>query len=107
MPSGRTAEGRRLREFRASLVQHVGGNPTTAQQALIAATTVLQMQITRMDVKAFRNSGMSEHDSRVYYAALGALRRNLQALGLESRAAPKQPDAYELIANIQAAHRGR
>ena len=68
MPSGRTAEGRRLREFRAALVAHVGGKPGAVRQILIDRSTVLQAHLTKLDRRAEAEGSLSEHAMREYIA---------------------------------------
>jgi hypothetical protein len=90
LPSARTGEGRRLREFRADLTAHVGGKPNATQRALIDRATVLQHHLTAMDRKATAADGiMSDHASRQYLAWTGALSRLLRQLGLDATPPPK------------------
>ena len=93
IPSGRTGEGKRLREFRAGLIRHLGGSPSFTQQALIDRCVVLQGQLSAMDRKAAAEGGISQHQTKVYLAWDGALRRALIALGLTSSPAPASTSA--------------
>ena len=85
LPSGRTGEGRRLRELKAGLLAHVGENPTVTQRILVNRAVSLQQHLTAMD-RRFVDSGgqmLSEHAGQQYIAWSNAMLRTLIALGLE------------------------
>ena len=105
LPSARTGEGRRLREFRADLVAHVGGTPSATQRALIDRATVLQWHLTQMDAEALAGGVMSGHRRREYLAWDGALRRALVALGLKG-AASGAPSKSEILRALYGQQEG-
>ena len=102
LPSARTGQGKRLREFRAGLIEHVG-KPSLVQLALIDRATVLQHHLVTMDRQAAAAGGMSEHAQRRYLAWDGSLRRALLALGLEAAPPPVVSLADRLAASPSAA----
>ena len=101
LPSGRMAEGRRLREFRADLIAHCGGRPSAVQQTLIDRATVLQHQLTTYDRRAKADGGLSDHATRVYLAWQNTLTRTLLAIGLDARHA-RAPTPQEALATVRA-----
>jgi hypothetical protein len=52
---GRSREGRFMRAYEQSLVQHVGGEPTAVQRVLISRATRLAMHIELMDTSTDRD----------------------------------------------------
>ncbi len=87
LPSARTGEGKRLREFRIGLIAHVG-RPSLVQLALIDRATVLQHHLTTFDRKAAADGGMSDHTTRVYLAWQNTLTRTLAQLGMKGAPTP-------------------
>jgi hypothetical protein len=85
----RTRESRLLEATQASLTQHVGGQPSAAQQILIQRCARLQLFVEAMDKRAFEAGGMSERDSRMYLAWCNSLRRALAQLGMAEAPATK------------------
>jgi hypothetical protein len=88
MPSGRLKEGRRLRAFRAALIAHCGGAPTLVQATLIDRAVMLQCHVSRMDEKALRDGGLSDHATREYLAWSNSLGRTLALIGFDPAPAP-------------------
>ena len=95
MPSGRTTEGRRLREFRDALILHVG-TPSMPQLVLIDRCTMLQRHLSRLDTRAAAE-GLSEFTMRQYISWQNCLTRALRELGMQG-APPRVPTIDELIA---------
>ena len=91
LPTARTAEGRRLREFRQGLIDHLGGQPNTVQLTLVDRATVLMHHLNHLDRRAEIEGGLSEHSTRVFLAWQNTLTRTLQAIGLHP--APPSPGA--------------
>ena len=83
---GRTKEARLVRETRADLTAHVGGNPSATQRALIERAVQLSLRIAAMDRKFGQAGTMTEHDSRTYLAWSACLSRAMRDLGLKSAA---------------------
>ena len=95
----RTREARLMRETRAELTAHVGGNPSATQRVLIDRATRLTLQLAMLDARA---EGMTEHDSRTYLARTNTLTRLMRQLGMTG-AAQRPPSLRDHIANRQAA----
>jgi hypothetical protein len=78
-----------MREARAELVAHVGGNPSATQRALIEQCVQLRLRLAVMD-RAFAEAGgtMTAHDSRTYLAWSNSYSRTLRQLGLKGAPAP-------------------
>jgi hypothetical protein len=78
-----------MREARAELVAHVGGNPSATQRELIEQCVQLRLRLAVMD-RAFAEAGgtMTAHDSRTYLAWSNSYSRTLRQLGLKGAPAP-------------------
>lgn len=98
---GRTKEARLLRETRAELAQHVGGNPSATQRALIERAAQLSLRIALIDQRFAETSTQTEHDSRTYLAWSNSLSRTMRELGVH--AAPARPKTLEQIFAAKAA----
>lgn len=90
----RTFEAREFEQFRADLVEHVGGAPNVTQRALIERAAWMRLQIVMMDTK-LGCGDFTEQDSRVYLAWVNSLGRLLARLGLEPPASAKPADPME------------
>jgi hypothetical protein len=86
---GRRAEARRLKEVRAELTAHVGGNPSTTQKMVIARIAMLTLRMELMDGRALKTGDMTEKDAREYLAWNNTVSRMLMQLGVH--AAPARP----------------
>ena len=91
-----------MRETRAELTAHVGGNPSATQRALIERAVQLTLRIGAMDRKFGQSGEMTEHDSRTYLAWSACLSRAMRDLGLKP-AASAPPSLREHIAARSAA----
>ena len=89
-PDRRTREARLLKQMRQELSQHLGGNPTPMQRALIERAAMLQLRCAKFDEKIIDGT-FSEYDSKVFLAFSNSLTRTMKALGLEPAAANKPP----------------
>jgi hypothetical protein len=90
LPSGRFAVGKRLREFKASLIAHLGGQPTAVQSALIDRAVALQHHLTALDRKTVdTGQPMSGNDTERYIALDMRFTRIMRQLGLEAAPPPK------------------
>lgn len=97
---GRTREARLMRQTRKELVEHVGGQPSATQRALIERAVSLALRIGLMDAK-FAEGGMTDHDTRTYLAWSNAYSRLLRHLGLKG--APQHaPTVQERVAAFRA-----
>jgi hypothetical protein len=85
----RSREARLMREFRAELVRHVGGKPSTVETGLIERAAQLQLRLAIFDARFAEQGDMTEHDSRTYLAWSNSLARTLAVLGLK----PSKPKA--------------
>lgn len=80
---GRRKESKLLERVRSELIQHVGGNPTATQRAMIDRAAWLSLHIALMDARAIEEgSALSERDSRQYLAWSNSLTRTLRELGI-------------------------
>lgn len=79
---GRTKEGRLLRDTRADLVAHCGGQPSATQKALIERAALLTLHVARLDREALAGGGFSEATARQYLAWSNSLGRTLASLGV-------------------------
>jgi hypothetical protein len=103
IPSGRTAEGRRLREFRDSLIRSVGGTPAPALLALIDRATVLQHHPTTFDRKNTETDGIpSLHSERRHLAWENTFTRLMRELGRHSAKPPTRTLADHLAEKAAA-----
>jgi hypothetical protein len=84
----RTREARLMRETRADLVKHVGGQPSATQRALIDRAVRLTLQLHLMDAKQ-ADAPLTEHDGRTYLAWCNTLTRLMRQLGLEGAKASR------------------
>lgn len=100
LPSAATAEGKRLREFHAGLIAHVGGSPSFTQLVLIDRCTMLQQHLTAFDRRAAAEGGLGDLAGRQYLAWQNTLTRTLVQLGLQ--ASERKADPFELIAAMTA-----
>jgi hypothetical protein len=98
---GRSREGRFMRAYEQSLVQHVGGEPTAVQRVLISRATRLAMHIELMDRPSLQGDGITERDGR-QYSAWSDLCRTLKQLGIKGAVA-HQPAIGDLLGQGQAA----
>lgn len=99
----RTAEARFMRDVRAELTAHVGGNPSATQAAMIDRAAWLRLHLRTMDNRTAENRSMSEPDTRTYLAWTGALRRVMDALGpAVPPPSERKPDLRQHLANRAA-----
>src|SRR5271169_5875009 len=63
---GRTREAQGLRRFRKQLVEHVGGTPSVAQEALISSICQLRLRLLALDQSFATRGTMTETESRHY-----------------------------------------
>ncbi len=99
----RTREARLIRETRAELVRHLGGNPSATQAAMIEQAVQLRLRLAVMDRKFAEGGEQTLHDSRTYLAWSGSYTRLLARLGLEAAPAPVVSLADRLAASPAAA----
>jgi len=100
---GRTREARLMRDFRARLVEHVGGKPSATQSALIDRATWLALHVAQLDQRTADNRAMSEHDARTYLAWSNSLTRTLRELGMEGASSPGPAPSLRTYLASQAA----
>lgn len=101
----RTRHGRLLRDVRADLVKHCGGNPSPVETALIERAAMLTLHTALFDAKALDQGGLSEEDSKKYLAYSNSLTRTLTALGLKG-ATSEAPTLAEYWRDKKAAGGG-
>ncbi len=99
---GRSAEARRMKEIRAELFEHLGGQASKTQAMLIGRIAVLTLRIELMDRAALKGGAVPDNDAKQYLAWNNALSRMLRQLGLKGTPA-KAPSLAEHIASKAAA----
>ena len=96
----RTREARLMRETKAALIAHVGGEPSATQKVLIERAVRLTLQLAMMDAKQ-AGFALTEHDGRQYLAWTNTLTRLMRQLGLVGAPA-RVPTLPEYLANRAA-----
>jgi hypothetical protein len=99
----RSREAKVLVAARRELTAHVGGSPNSVQRVLIERASRLMLYLEMMDAKAFEAGSLTEHDSRVYLAWVGALRLCLREIGIDE--APSAKGEATLADYVKAAAR--
>jgi hypothetical protein len=94
-PDGRTREARLLRETRARLVAHVGGNPSATQASQIDRAAWLTLRLAQFDTMRARGEAV---DDTLYLAWSNSLSRVMQRLG--PAAPPPAPSLSEYLAAL-------
>ncbi len=82
---GRTRTGKLMRDIRAALVEHVGGEANAAQQLIIHAATIKIMRCILIERRVLSEQSLDEGDRHQYLAWSNSLRRDLEALGVAGR----------------------
>ncbi len=72
-----------MKEIKSGLVEHLGGNPSTAQRMLIDRIAALTLRLELMDKEALAGKPETERDARSYLAWSNGLARMLHKLGLQ------------------------
>ena len=98
---GRTMIAKLMRETRAALIAHVGGEPSATQRALIERVVWLTVKCSLIDAKIVAGTD-NYYDSKSYLAWSNALRRALRDLGFQSSEA-KQPSLADVLCQGDAA----
>ena len=94
---GRSREGRFLRRYERMLTDHVGGNPSIVQRALISRGARLALHLELMDERSLAGDHVfTVHDHNHYISWSNALARLLGRLGLKA-AADKPPTLADLF----------
>lgn len=92
---GRTRLAKLMRETRSALIEHVGGDPSATQRALIERVVWLTVKCSQIDAKIVAGTD-TEYDGKSYLAWSNALRRALRDLGMAPKAA-RPPSLAELL----------
>jgi hypothetical protein len=86
----RTREGAFLHDYECMLIEHLGGNPTITQLALINRTARLALHLELLDQKALnKRRALTPTDCHFYGVWANSLSRHLQKLGFK----PVKPPA--------------
>jgi len=101
---GRSKEARLLRQMRAELTAHVGGNPSATERAVIERVAILALHMAAIDRKAMEGGTLTELDSRTYLAWSNAFTRTITRLGPARSGAPAP--AGSPLQNYMAAKAG-
>jgi hypothetical protein len=103
---GNAPEARFIRQLRADLIRHIGGQPSATQRIAVERATMLAFHLAKIDAAALAAGEMSDHGRKQYLAWDGSLRRALQALGMKAAPTPKerwQPYAPPVPPTVNAA----
>ena len=92
---GRTHGGRRYREVCADLVDHLGGEATAPQEAIIRRAAALAIWCEQAETDQAQGKDL---DIAAFTTATNTLRRLLADLGLERRARDVTPSLQSYIA---------
>ena len=105
--SGRTRNGRFLKQTREELTQHLGGGPLSAtQRVLVERVAWLRLHVALFDERVGVEP-MSDRDRASYLAFSNSLVRATRELGLEPAAPPVRPRTLaDINAEIAAARNG-
>jgi hypothetical protein len=79
----RTREARILHDTREALTEHIGGNPSATERALIDRAAWLTLRVAQLDAKMAAGNTFTDHDHRHYLAWSNSLRLILRDLGLK------------------------
>jgi hypothetical protein len=91
----RSREGRFLRRYEKNLYDHVGGNPTIVERALISRASRVALHLELMDERSLaEGTVLGLHDHQHYVAWSNSLARILGRLGLKG--APLKTDENDL-----------
>jgi hypothetical protein len=101
MIDGRTRVARLMRETRAALIAHVGGEPSATQRALIERVVWLIVKCCQIDGKILAGAN-TEYDGNSYLAWSNAQRRALRDLGMEPTAV-RAPSLADVLSQGDAA----
>ena len=82
---GRTRLGKLMRDVRAALSEHVGGEPNAAQQLIIHQATIKTTRLILLEKRILSELGLEEGDTHQWLAWSNSLRRDLEALGIASK----------------------
>lgn len=96
---GRSRQAQALRRFRAQLVEHVGGQPTVTEEALISSICQVRLRLLALDESFARTGRMTETESRHYRGWVQSYHRALTDLGLRE-AAGRERTVDEILADI-------
>jgi hypothetical protein len=100
---GRSREGRFIRSYESTLVEHIGGDPSVTQKMIIARATRIALHLELLDERVFKlGHSLTQFDFTHYCAWSNALTRMLSVSGLEG-AARKAP---QLETYLASAHGG-
>jgi hypothetical protein len=95
---GRCRVARQIREFTETLIEHVGGQPTPAQQVLIREAAIKNCRVVMLVDQILAGEGVDfDCASRTYLAWSNSLRRDLESLGV-SRPEQQLPSPIEYLA---------
>jgi hypothetical protein len=86
----RTAEGQFANDVRLALTEQLGGNPTPAQQLLIQSVSLKALRCELLTRRVLCEQNIKSNNDNHLLAWMNAMRRDLQALGLDT--APATPE---------------
>ena len=95
---GRRAEAKLMKQFRADMVAHCGGQPSATQTALIDRAAILHLRLVLMDRESLE--GMTDRNARMYLAFSNSLARTLRQIGMKG-APTRTPTPAETMRQIR------
>lgn len=102
---GRRREARLMQTVREEFTEHVGGNPTATQRALIERAAWLTLHVSLMDQKLLEQgegATLSERDGRQYLAWSNSLTRTIRELGIKPGSGQPRQSLADRIASRKA-----
>jgi hypothetical protein len=78
---GNSCEANFLRRCQKSLIEHLGGEPTVPQRALISRIAWCELRLTLLDKKMIE-SNETDYDNKTYNAHVNSVRRLYSQLGI-------------------------
>lgn len=96
---GRSAWVRRAKDIIAAHIADLGGddNCSTAERSLVRRSSVLEVELERLEVKFAQANAASADDLDLYQRTAGNLRRLLEAVGLQRRAKNVTPTLSDAL----------
>lgn len=91
----RSAEYKLMETFRQELTDHVGGQPSATQKALIQMACWLRLKIELMDREIASGKEFGDYHTNVYLSWVNSLQRLLSRLGMEPK--PRTADLSDYL----------
>jgi hypothetical protein len=99
--SGRSREGRFVRQCERELLDQLGASVTFTQNMLVRRLARGLLRLELLDEKSL--AGLTDHDARTFSALSNQVRLLSRELGLKAAPAEKLPDLHDIVAEHGAA----